>query len=123
MRRSIVCPSGPRVCVVDDNARHESLRLGPPAYPGRKPARCAACVASATRCLPARPIRTNGASAGGAALPNFLWSRRVDQIGRKSETALRIASLHFELSALSGAATDQLELPSGAPDARHRQWG
>jgi hypothetical protein len=57
------------------------------------------------------------------ALPNFLLTRSVDQVGRKSETTLCIASLHFKLSTLSGAATDQFEPPSGAPDARHRQWG
>src|SRR5260370_41788211 len=54
---------------------------------------------------------------------HFLPTGSVDQVGRKSEATLRIASLHFELSTLSGPATDQLELPSGAPDARHRQWG
>ena len=73
--------------------------------------------------LPSRPIRTSGVSAGGAALPNFLRTRSVDQVGRKSETTLRIASLHFEISTFSGTATDQFELPSGAPDACHRQWG
>jgi len=73
--------------------------------------------------LPSRPIRTSGVSAGGAALPNFLRTRSVDQVGRKSETTLRIASLHFEISAFSGTATDQLKLPSGAPDARRQQWG
>lgn len=52
-----------------------------------------------------------------------LRSRSVDQVGRKSETALRIASLHFEPSTLPGPATDQLKLPSRAPDTRHRQWG
>jgi hypothetical protein len=41
----------------------------------------------------------------------------------KSETTLRIASLHFEISAFSGTATDRLKLPSGAPDARRQQWG
>jgi hypothetical protein len=47
----------------------------------------------------------------------------MDQVGRKSETPLRIASLHFELSTLPGPATDEFKLPSGAPDARYRQWG
>ena len=47
------------------------------------------------------------------------WTR----LEGKSEATLRIASVHFELSTLSGPATDQLKLPSGAPDARHRQWG
>jgi hypothetical protein len=65
----------------------------------------------------------SGVSAGGAALPNVLLTRSVDQAGRKSETTLRIASLHFEISAVSGTTTDQLKLPSGAPDARHRQGG
>jgi hypothetical protein len=63
------------------------------------------------------------ASAGEAALPNFLRTRSVDQVGRKSETTLRIASLHFEISTFSGTTTDQLKPPSGAADARHRQWG
>ncbi len=49
-------------------------------------------------------------SAGDAALHNFLRTRPADQVGRKSETTLRIASLHFENSTLSGTATDQLKL-------------
>jgi hypothetical protein len=61
------------------------------------------------------------ALASDRALPNFLLTGSVDQVGRKSETTLRIASLHFEISTFSGTATDQLKLPSGAPDARHRQ--
>jgi hypothetical protein len=60
-------------------------------------------------------VRTSGASAGGAAPPNFLLSRSVDQAGRKSETTLPIAGLHFEIGAFPGAASDQIELPAGAP--------
>jgi Bacterial regulatory helix-turn-helix protein, lysR family len=59
-------------------------------------------------------VRTSGASAGGAAPPNVLLSRSVDQAGRKSETTLRIAGLHFEIGAFPGAAPDQFELPPGA---------
>jgi hypothetical protein len=84
--------------------------------PRRKPARCAAAsAASTTRRLPSQPTRTSGASAGGAALPNFLLTRSVDQVGRKSETTRRIASLHFEIGTLSGTATDQLKPPSARP--------
>jgi hypothetical protein len=69
------------------------------------------------------PIKTSDASADNTALPNFLLTRSVDQVGRKSEATLCIASLHFKISTLSGAATDQFELPSDVLDARHRQWG
>jgi len=62
-------------------------------------------------------------SASDASLPKFLRTRSVDQVGRKSETTLRIASLHFEISTFSGTATDQLKLPSGASAARYRQRG
>ena len=62
-----------------------------------------------------------GASARGAAPPNVPLSGSVDQAGRKSETTLRIAGLHFEIGAFPGAATDQFELPAGAADAGHRQ--
>ena len=64
-----------------------------------------------------------GASAGGAAPPNVRLSRSVDQTGRKSETTLGIAGLHFEIGAFPGAAPDQFELPPGTSNARHRQWG
>jgi hypothetical protein len=37
---------------------------------------------------------------------NILLSRSVDQAGRKSETTLRIAGLHFEIGAFPGAAPD-----------------
>src|SRR3984893_8747008 len=66
-------------------------------------------------------VRTSGASAGGAAAPNVLLSRSVDRAGRKSETTLGIAGLHFEIGAFPGAAPDQFELPPGASNARHRQ--
>jgi hypothetical protein len=64
-----------------------------------------------------------GASAGGAAPPNILVSRPVDQAGRKSETTLRIAGLHFEIGTFPGATPDQFELPSGASNAGNRQRG
>jgi hypothetical protein len=41
----------------------------------------------------------------------------VDQVGRKSETTLGIASLHFEIGAFPGAAPDQFELSPGASNA------
>jgi hypothetical protein len=103
--------------------------------PGREPAPWPPAYRGASRCavpLHPRPApsvtpftadENERVSAGGAALRNFLRTRSVDQVGRKSETTLRIASLHFEFSTLSGAASDQLKLPSGAPDAGHRQWG
>src|ERR1700730_3669481 len=92
--------------------------------PTRKPARwAAASAARTTRRLPSRPIRTSGASAGGAAAPNFLLTRSVDQLGRKSETTLGITGLHFEIGAFTGAAPDQFELPSGASNAGNRQLG
>src|SRR5580704_17562794 len=50
-------------------------------------------------------------------------SRSVDQAGRKSETTLRIAGLHFEIGAFPGAAPDQFEVPSGASNAGNRQRG
>ena len=86
--------------------------------PMRKPARrAAASRARTTRRRPSRPVRTSGASAGGAAAPNVLRSRSVDQLGRKSETTLGIAGLHFEIGAFPGAAADQFELPAGAANA------
>src|ERR1700732_933772 len=39
----------------------------------------------------------------------------------RAETTRGIASLHFEIGAFTGAAPDQFELPSGAPNAGHRQ--
>jgi hypothetical protein len=42
------------------------------------------------------------------------------QAGRKSETTLGIACLHFEIGAFPGASADQFELPAGAADAGHR---
>src|ERR1700731_1313348 len=59
-------------------------------------------------------VRTIGASAGGAAPPNILLSRPLDQAGRKSETTLGIAGLHFKIGAFHGAAPDQFKLPPGA---------
>jgi len=47
----------------------------------------------------------------------------VDQAGRKSETTLGIAGLHFEIGAFPGPAPDQFELPSGASNAGNRQLG
>src|SRR5215470_12471495 len=90
--------------------------------PTLRPARCAAAsAASTTRRLPSRPTRTSGVSAGGAAPPDCLLTRSVDQVGRKSETTLRIASLHFETGAFAAAAADEFEPPAGAPYARNRQ--
>src|SRR6266446_7177666 len=62
-------------------------------------------------------------SASCAVPLNFLRTRSMDRVGRKSETTLRIAGLHFEISPFRGLATEQLKLPSGAPNAWHRQWG
>ena len=63
-----------------------------------------ALAASTTRLFPSRPIRTSGASAGGAASPAFRRSRSVDQLGRKSETTRVIARLQFEISTLARAS-------------------
>src|SRR3984893_3194796 len=68
-------------------------------------------------------VRTSGASAGGAAPPDFLLTRSVDQVGRKSETTLGIAGLHFEIGAFPGTIPDQFDLPSGASNAGNRQGG
>jgi hypothetical protein len=38
----------------------------------------------------------------------------VEQLGRKSETTLGIAGLHFEIGTFPGAAADQFKLPAGA---------
>jgi hypothetical protein len=109
--------------VLDEQARHQRLRLGP-GMPTRKPARCAAASAArTTRRLPSRPITTSGASAGGAASPNFLLTRSVDQVGRKSETTLGITGLHFEIGTFTGTTPDQFDLPSGASNAGNRQGG
>src|SRR3984893_2016437 len=59
------------------------------------------------------------ATAGGAAPPNILFP--VDRAGRKRETTLGIAGLHFEIGAFPGMAPDQFELPAGAATPRHRQ--
>src|SRR5262249_44278017 len=92
------------------------------AMPAQSPAcSAAASAASTTRRRPSRPARTSGASAGGAAPPSCLLTRSVDQVGRKSETTLRIASLHVETGGFAAATADEFEPPAGAPDARHRQ--
>jgi hypothetical protein len=66
------------------------------ARPRRRPA--------PTRRRPSRPIRTSGASGGGAASPDFLLRRSVGQLGRKSDTTLGIAGLHFKICTFSGPA-------------------
>src|SRR6202022_2816399 len=40
---------------------------------------------------------------------------------RKSDTTLGITSFHYEVRAFPGAASDQLDLPASAADARDRQ--
>jgi hypothetical protein len=45
----------------------------------------------------------------------------MNRVGRKSGIPRSIAGLHFKLSTLSSAATDQFKPPSRTPDARHRQ--
>ena len=91
--------------------------------PGRSStARAAASTAVTTRLFPSRPIRTSGASAGGAASPAFRRSRSVDQSGRKSETTRVIASLQLEISTIPAAlGVDQFNKPAVAADARNRQ--
>jgi hypothetical protein len=66
-------------------------------------------------------IRKSGASAGGAAAPKVLLSRSVGQVGRKSETTLGIAGLHFKIGTFPGAAADQFELPAGTANAGNGQ--
>ena len=46
--------------------------------------------------------------------------RGVTNVRAQSETTLRIASLHFEVGAFTGAASDAFEPPSGTSDARNR---
>ena len=88
--------------------------------PTRRPAAwAAASAASTTRRLPSRPTRTSGASAGGAASPDFRLTRSVDKVGRKSEMTRVIARLQFEIRAFAGAAADQLDKPARAADARN----
>ena len=55
------------------------------------------------------------ASGGGASAPNVVLTGCVDQVGRKSEATLAIASRHFEIGAFPSAAADQFELPRGRP--------
>src|SRR5947209_427868 len=90
--------------------------------PMRRPARRAvSSAANTTRFLPSRPTRTSGVLGGGAVSPNVLLTRSVDQVGRKSETTLGIASLHFEIGTPACATADEFQLPAGASNARHRQ--
>src|SRR5579875_1396736 len=87
--------------------------------PTRKPAaRAAASAASTTRRLPSRPTRISGVSGGGAVSTAFRLTRSVDKVGRKTEMTLVIARLQFEIRALAGAATDQLDQPARPADAR-----
>src|ERR1700730_10533691 len=81
------------------------------------------CRPRSSATILSQTVRTGGASAEGAAPPNVLLSWSVDQAGRKSETTLGIACLHFEIGSFSGAAPDQFELPSGAANAGNRQRG
>ena len=41
-------------------------------------------------------------------------SRGITKVLAQSETTLRVASLHFEVRAFTGAASDQFKVPSGA---------
>src|SRR5712671_1297961 len=118
-------PVGPAGCALQTMRPGGRARaFGPPAYRGasRRAVPPHAWLAPSVVC-PKRPSGPSGASAGGAALSKFPRTGSVDQVGRKSETPLRIASLHFELSTFPGTAPDQLKLPSGAPDPRYRQRG
>jgi hypothetical protein len=45
----------------------------------------------------------------------------VGQLARWSETPLRIAGLHFELSAFAPTASDQFKAPAGSSNTRNRQ--
>jgi hypothetical protein len=74
--------------------------------------------ASTTRRRPSRPMRTSGVSGGGAASPDFLLKRSVGQVGRKSDTTLGIACLHFK-SALSPA---RHRISSSRQRARPTPW-
>src|SRR5690606_29752753 len=72
---------------------------------------------------PVRPTRTSGASGGGDASPDFLLRRSVDHLGRKSDTTLGIASLHFKICTFSCPASDQLDQPAGPAETGNRQGG
>ena len=92
--------------------------------PTRRPAAwAAASAANTTRRLPSRPTNMSGVSGGGAASVAFRLTRSVDKVGRKTEMTLVIARLQFEICALAGAATDQLNQPAGPTDSRHRERG
>jgi len=92
--------------VPDDEARHQRLRLGGGHTNAQAARRAAASRAKTTRRRPSRPVRTSGASTGGAAAPNVLRNQSVGQLGRKSETTRAIAGLHFEIGTFSGPAAD-----------------
>jgi hypothetical protein len=86
--------------------------------PARRPvAWAAASAASTTRLFPSRPIRTSGASAGGAASPAFRRSLSVDQLGRKSETTRVIARLQLEICTFARSRADEFNQPAGATHA------
>lgn len=73
------------------------------AMPILKPAACAAAFAAMTTLRRSRrPMRTSGASAGGAVSASFRLRRSVGQVGRNSDTTLGIGASTSK-SALSPA--------------------
>jgi hypothetical protein len=65
----------------------------------------------------------SGVSGRGAVSAAFRLTRSVDKVGRKTEMTRVIARLQFEISALAGAATDQLDQPTRPTDTRDRKRG
>jgi hypothetical protein len=47
----------------------------------------------------------------------------MDQVGRKSETTLGIARLHFEISTVAGAASDPVQAATGRVRRREQATG
>jgi hypothetical protein len=63
----------------------------------------------------------SGASAGGAASPNVLLSRSVEQVGRKSETTLGVAGRDEGSALTRQRVTDAVGWPKSAASAGRRQ--
>src|SRR3954471_20695034 len=79
-------------------------------------------AAITTRCPPSWPAITSGASGAGALPPFRRRSQSIGQVGRKSETTLRIARLHLPSRALAATNADQLKPPARPANAGNRQW-
>src|SRR5690606_30719655 len=92
------------------------------ANPARRPSTLA-CASSATISLrpPLRPARTSGPSGRGDPPPEFLLRRSVGHLGRKSDTTLFIAGLHFERCTFPAPAPEEFDQPARPAKAGNRQ--